>query len=282
MGNYREETQAYYLARSGLNAAVAKLMENISGKKGDRGRWVPDGRPYRVSLDKGFFEVRVADESGKVDLNKAQRSDLSRLLTALEIDGAERDTIVDSTLDWLDENDFHRLNGAEDAFYGSLPEPYGAKDGPMDTVDELLWVKGVMEEFFYGEEDTGDEPPRAGLEGVFTVHTGSVRVNVNTAPFEVLLALPGIDGTKAGRIIEARENAEFQSAAELARIGVTLGPTLTKYIGFTSSGIYTIEATGGLEGSPVRHTVRAVMEIRKTGQRVIYWKDQARVRRSSS
>lgn len=273
VGNYREEVQAYYLARSGLNLAVDKILEGLfreEGVQGDVERWIADGRPYTVSIGSGSAEVRIFDEYGKMDLNKATRSDLVRVFAALEIEGAEKDIIVDSILDWVDENNFHRINGAEDDYYGSLPEPYGAKDGPMDTVEELLWVKGVSPELFYGE----GRP--AGLAGAFTVYTGSNRVNVNTASFEILMSLPGMHAEGALRIIESREVAKFQGAGELARAGVKLAPEITKLISFTSSGIYTIEATGSMPESPATRTVKAVVKIRgKSRYRILYWKDQA-------
>ena len=59
-------------------------------------------------------------------------------------------------MDWIDENNFHHLNGAEDDYYKSLPDPYEAKDAPLDTIDELMWVKGITADFFYGEEKEKD------------------------------------------------------------------------------------------------------------------------------
>lgn len=280
VGNYREEVQAYYLARSGLSLAVDKILEGLLAVEddsvaGEVERWVADGRPYTVRVGAGLTEVRIFDEYGKMDLNKATRSDLVRVFAALDIKGAQKDEIVDSILDWIDENNFHRINGAEDDYYGSLREPYGAKDGPMDTVEELLWVKGVSTELFYGEGGHG------GMAGAFTVYTGSRRVNVNTASFEILMSLPGMDAESASRIIESREIASFQGAGELARAGVTLAPEITKLLSFTSSGIYTIEATGTMPESRATRSVKAVIKLSgKSAYRVLYWKDQALARRS--
>ena len=41
--------------------------------------------------------------------------------------------------------------GAENVYYLSLPQPYHAKNAPFDTMDELLWVKGIDPETFYGD-----------------------------------------------------------------------------------------------------------------------------------
>src|SRR5207302_1022705 len=51
------------------------------------------------------------------------------------------DDVADSILDWLDPDDDPRPNGAESNYYSALG--YSAKNGPMDSLDELLMVKGV-------------------------------------------------------------------------------------------------------------------------------------------
>jgi general secretion pathway protein K len=45
--------------------------------------------------------------------------------------------LVDAILDWRDEDDLHLVNGAEDPDYKAAGLPYGAKDGPFDSLEEL-------------------------------------------------------------------------------------------------------------------------------------------------
>jgi general secretion pathway protein K len=290
VSNYKDEISAYYHARSGLNIALDKLGQDGSvgpgqGAQSELQRWVFDGRPYRVALEDGFVEVRIADENGKLDINKATRSDLLRLFIAFGIKGSERDIIVDSILDWVDDNNFHRLNGAEDDYYGSLSEPYGAKDGPFDTLDELMWVKGVIPELFFGKgseglDAEGEKGERVGLEDLLTVYSATTRVNVNTAPFKVLVSIPGIGEEAARKIIGSRGHGEIQNVGELVRDGVALDPSISKYITFASPGVYTIESTGRYDNGRVRHSLKAVVRVnKKVGHRILYWQDQARVKR---
>ncbi len=280
LANYREETDAYYLARSGLNIAMERLLaeapEPEDGEPVER--WIGDGRIYRVELSKGYAEIRIFDESAKVDLNAARREDLVRTLTALGVEDSERDIIADSILDWRDENNFHRLNGAEDDYYESLKPGYGAKDAPFDAVDELNWVRGVTGELFFGDDTAGG----LGLRDVFTVFTGSYRININRAPYEVLLTLPGMDEKTAGAIIEAREAGEIQNMRDYTELGGRLVPGISTIITFTSSDIYTIESTGRFNDNPAVHTIRAVVKVKgKGGFDVLYWKDRDRYRRVS-
>ena len=291
--NYKDETQAYFLARSGVNIAIEKILSRKTNAPGigvaaTEERWVWDGSPNRISIgNDGFIEIKVSDESGKVDLNIADSALLKRMLIGLGIEEIERNMIAASILDWIDDNNLSRLNGAEDAYYRSLIEPYEASDRPMSIIEELLWVEGVTPELFYGkgnEADAGasfEEGPEemAGLEALFTVFTGKVAVNVNTAPYEVLLSIPGVDKAAAERIIEARKERSFRSVSDLTALGVTLSPGIAKSIAFTSDGFYTIEATGGLKGSPARYSIKAVLKVSgSAGSKIIFWKDQETVR----
>ena len=63
------------------------------------------------------------------------------------------DIIVDSILDWIDTDDLHRLNGAESDYYQSLPNPYKAKNGRLDTLEELLLIKGMSPDILFGTKE---------------------------------------------------------------------------------------------------------------------------------
>ena len=75
------------------------------------------------------------------------------------IPSTEWDTMIDCLEDWIDENDLHGLNGAEsdDPFYQE--RGYPVKNGPLDSVEELLLVKGWGPEILYGRppDEENDE-----------------------------------------------------------------------------------------------------------------------------
>lgn len=58
--------------------------------------------------------------------------------------------VADSILDWLDKDDSSREFGAELDYYASLPQPYAPKNGPLETVEELLLVRGVTPQMLFG------------------------------------------------------------------------------------------------------------------------------------
>ncbi|MBI5749321.1 MAG: general secretion pathway protein GspK [Nitrospinae bacterium] len=297
VGNFKEETRAYYLARGGFQQTILKLLKSQEStvheplKEGLK----LDGRVNMIHFIDGYAEVRVMDEGGKIDINVASRDDIIRVITALGFDVEDKDVIADSILDWIDENNFHRLNGAEDDYYRSLPEPYRAKNEPLNTVDELLWVRGITPKIFYnqvvsrspewGEMETEalsesngnisieDRKFRTGLESVFTVFTGSNKININTAPISLLLSLPGVGEAQIERIIAVREERPFRDMSDL--IGtVAFPPENGKFISFSPSEIYTIEVTGKLNGSHVRRSFKSVVKVKgKTDYDILYWKE---------
>ena len=61
--------------------------------------------------------------------------------------------------------------------------------------------------------------PLSGLSDIFTVYDNSMRVNINTAPWHVLLYLPAMDEKMAQSIITEREKKEFQDMGDFARAG---------------------------------------------------------------
>ena len=60
--------------------------------------------------------------------------------------------LADAILDFIDDDDEPRTNGCESEYYKSLTPSYPAKNGPLETLDELLLVRGVTPDLLYGED----------------------------------------------------------------------------------------------------------------------------------
>lgn len=100
----------------------------------------------------------VTPEAGKLNLNTATDEQLQQLLlpllTGLEIENGQE--LINALLDWRDEDTDAREGGAESEYYNTLKPPYNAKNGPLDTIDELLLVKGFNAIVLYGEDVNGN------------------------------------------------------------------------------------------------------------------------------
>ena len=98
--------------------------------------------------------------------NESSRLNLNALLlieeqaTAIGMESAGRDMlmalpgmsedIADAILDWIDDDDEPREFGAEFDYYASLDPPYAPKNGPLETVEELLLVRDVFPTLLFG------------------------------------------------------------------------------------------------------------------------------------
>jgi len=192
--NKRDDLHGMALALAGYRAALAALDDRIEGFELDtedrlllRYKGLADGvvaAAADVPLGEGTYSWRLSDEDGLVNLNKAQRPVLENLLRHCGLErGAERDTVIDSILDWRDANRDHRLNGGEEDYYRGLDPPYSCKDGPFDVVEELLLVRGVTPRLFAGGEVDGKNRP--GLRDLVSPRAPD-QPNTWTAPQAVL------------------------------------------------------------------------------------------------
>lgn len=100
------------------------------------------------------FRYGVTPESSKLNLSTATREQLSTLFAAqLPSLGIENvPALVDALTDWIDEDDEALPGGAENTWYNTLTPPYKCKNGPLDTVDELLLIRGFNAIILWGED----------------------------------------------------------------------------------------------------------------------------------
>ena len=102
----------------------------------------------------GTMRFGITPEGGKLNLNTASEAEITRLfedvLPALGVENTPE--LIACLLDWLDTDDEMRPNGAETEYYKTLVPGYCAKNGPLDTLEELLLVKGFTAAVLYGED----------------------------------------------------------------------------------------------------------------------------------
>ena len=208
-----------------------------------------------IKLENGSITYTIRDENGKISINSASKNTLDKLLQFSGVeDKIERSTISDSILDWIDTDKNHRLNGAEDDYYRKQNPPYYAKNGPIETIDELLKIRGMTEEILYGSEESDDEDKKTGIANHLTIYKIST-VNPNTASEEVLNIL--FEAKQASKILINRNTKGFHSN--------------------TLSNFFHITSTGKIAGSRTEHTVKAIVEKSISGKKaqmtIHYWND---------
>lgn len=176
------------------------------------------------SLNGAVMDATITDEYGKINLNALVFGEesgseevfepLAEALTIL-FEVREADVIpVDAILDWLDSDDLPRPGGFENAYYESLENPYKCKNGPMDSIEELLLIPGITPADYFGSGEEGLLP----LTDLLTVHGHPEgKINANTAMPEVLEALFAMQGSFADPSAAALEWVDSREADGPAR-----------------------------------------------------------------
>lgn len=182
--------------------------------------------------------VAIEPQPARWNINKLTRAGFGdnadliweRILTLAGVPEEDQSVLVDSFYDWVDDNEItESVDGAESEYYEQLDSPYTCKNGPLDTVGELVYIRGfdrnggvLLKGGVWNPEDGKDRQITVnGLESLFTTY-GEGKINVNAAPREVLLTVPCLedsDGLIVDTILEEREglNADSFSASTRAR-----------------------------------------------------------------
>ena len=213
--NQGSDLEAYLAAKSGVARGIALLASDlieseISGEPEFDSMLDPVpwsfGVPFEP-LNGALSRTTIADEYGKINLNALfdtssgqpeERDFLVNVLREFFIlrdpeDKESPDAIVDAIMDWLDydDGDAVRAEGAENDYYNGLENPYPCKNGPMDSIEELLLIKGITPKVFFGDPKKEQLP----LTEYLTVHGDwQGRVNINTARVEVIAAVMAAGG----------------------------------------------------------------------------------------
>jgi len=300
----RKRLKADYLAQSGLEMVkfVVQKKDKITGDKESDGEeaeddWYPLARAlkygggvqgYRQRLGDGEIVLNIIPEPARRNINKLDEKDWEGVLEVAGIPPEMWDALIDCFYDWTDtETPTHvRPFGAEtDDYYARLPKPYKARNGPIETIDELLLIKGFTNQVVFGglppDADPEEDEPWLGLADLLTTY-GDGLVNVNAASKRVLMTLPEVDDLLADLILEEREGVttvtgkdedrHFKSPEDFfARIPEADRAILTPKIS-VSSGIYRIDSVGWVQG--VRRTISCIVEFNGADMKILRWQER--------
>ena len=282
---YSDETQGYFLALAGFERGAYELLQQSAGRETlDEQERVDifDGNwREEVVEGGGIFRVRWVDEAGKINLNRADEETLRRVFTNIGIREPVRSILVDSIMDWRDPDDLHRVSGAENEYYRSLTPSYTAKNGSFDSVEELLWIRGMTPELFFGYADThrqGDEDRGSvPLREIFTVDSPIDRVNLRTASAEVIHALIGMPLEKSRAFVDERKKLSEKTLTDLLPLlGMGAENAMLQQFVFANPAVVGVEAEGHPVQSEISRRVRGVVRVAGGGRdfELVRWIDR--------
>lgn len=293
--HFKDELQLYEMAEGGVHRAIVEMVYKRDSKiqqkrktlkteeiPADQMEWATDGRAYLLSFTGGKVEVRVTGEDGKVNINTVSESLLRKIVGNMGLEGEARDIVVDSILDWRDPDDFYRLNGAENDYYRALREPYDCKDGPLDSLEELLLVRGVTAELYHGirRKDEEEKVERVGLKDIFSIYASGEQIDINSATSLVMRMVLGLPKQVSELIVKAREEKPFDNQQDLVQRVPEIVPFIgeaARYIAYRPrTPYYTIESKAKREEGGSMRGLKAIIRVdlrEKNGYKIIQWVD---------
>jgi len=267
--------QASLLADSGITASIALLNWQLSQQNYS---WLNQLTTLQMAIQGADprVQVSVEEESGKLNINaivepngndSSYRPIAERLFKKLGL----QPELLDALVDWIDDKDEPRTNGAETSYYQTLRPPYAAKNGPLDTLEELRLVKGF-------DKATVDK-----LRPYLTVYYETptslkAPININAAPKELLASLAEkMTDELAQQIIDYRATTPLKSSTDLGNSipGMeTIAPALA------SNSIIMFEKEKGavfriVSQATVNETVRVIEAVyrKDSSTPIIYWRE---------
>ena len=296
----RNDLSMTEMAAAGVHVAMAILAKDKVDNDNDTPMddWADPVQIDEVlrefPFEDGRLSLVITDELGRIQVNalvnspdsrqfnETQRTLWERFLQyyadrkelKLELkNDSEPTAIINSLKDWLDSGDddaITGLSGAETSYYESRKPPYPARNGPLNDLGELLLVKGITPELYYG---TAEIPGISHYLTVFGMAPGQGtevgfpgRINFTTAGIPVLFSLlpaenkdlvEAIDELRRD-IASGKQKVDMRNPAWLNQVPGLAGLKLDPKLITLSSDLFRVESTAVLHDAAT--TVTAVLQ----------------------
>jgi general secretion pathway protein K len=191
----KDRTRADALLTAGLEMA-AGLMLSL-------GDTPPNDVETNVSLSTGDVSIRLDDEGGLIDINKAPVELLAALFRSIGAGNA--DVIAKNIVAARNKGDGKPAQNAPPAQNGAAAKP-NDDERPFTDVREIADIPGVRPEWI------------SAIAPMTTVF-GNETVNPMSAPAEVIAALPGIEEGRLRAFLDLRRRVPDDSTQLLAALG---------------------------------------------------------------
>ncbi|CAN5486470.1 type II secretion system protein GspK [soil metagenome] len=254
--NFAEDSELTRIAEAGIETAIIILKNaDTSAATNAPDLWADDEEELKeIAVGDGKFSLvryrttgevtdtifGLEDEAAKLNLRTATKEELQALPRM-------KPEMVDALIDWRDEDSNAQPQGAEAEYYAGLKPPYATKNRQLDTVEELLLVKGFDASVLYGEDwnhngmlDPNEKdgknslPPDdenavldRGLLPYLTVYSEdqeksaskAPRTDINSAEANALKAgIQGLTDDEAKAIVAYRDAQKFENLGDLLKV----------------------------------------------------------------
>lgn len=175
--------------------------------------WYPRYETYVLVMDSQELYVRVEPVGARMALS-AMTGDLwFAVLGACGIDDEEeRLAIISAVADWQDGDSLLHLEGAEQEYYDTLNPPYACKNAPIENLEELMLVRGITPEIFYGTEN------KPGLRHFLCMEGKSTKLDINSASPLAFDIVEDLTDEEIAEIIAMRQEYPIVNLAEVQEL----------------------------------------------------------------
>jgi general secretion pathway protein K len=260
-----DDAKSYFVARGAIQRAALHIMwRGYATEDGRPIYYIPGNPAMDLSFPEADVHVDIIPETSKISLNGSRPEDLLRLLTALGVAEDRAVGITSAILDWRTPSDPLRPSPF-DAFYLAQSPSFSARHSSFQENEELLLVKGITPELYYGSSLDNSRP---GLRDCLSVYGSSGAVDINTARTPTLQAV-GLDPASAAAIVKNRAQHPILDYRELGAITQSLGAVGYR-LRIGGQTIFTLRATARIKRpdgslSDMRRTSGALVKFNFPG-----------------
>ena len=215
--NSSDRIKMKWAARAALEQFCMLLNEDEDGYDGISDLWYSTAENpssyYSTDMAGCTVSVTTIDPASRFNINTITDEYLKRI-TILD------EQMVNSILDWKDEDSDVRAGGAEDPYYMNLKPPYHASNSNFHSLRELAAVKGITLDNISGT----DSPDGKNLSQYLSCWSGcyssdphalTSAVNINQASADDMEISLGLSPEQARWIENRRRNNQFNSIVDL-------------------------------------------------------------------
>lgn len=274
--------RASYLASGAVERAIQWMVWGPIYRKPDGSAmfWEMNQPRMNMSFPSGAAVVEVIPEAAKLNINTATPEDLNRVVFAVTGDAARASQITGGIIDWRSPASSPT---SYDEYYFGIRPTFRARHASFQEIEELLLVRGMTPEIFYGNytaDADGRLYARGGLRDCLSTWGSSGPFDANTAS-PALMEATGVAPNDVATLLARRRMRPFRSIAEVREV--------TPYAGRLMVGggrsIWTLRATARLRRadgtfSDVVRTASATVKLLDPRQPpypavVLRWHDDA-------
>ncbi len=270
-GTNVDDAKSYFLARGAMERTALRIIWGLP-------YYTPGTPAMDLDFPSGIVHVEIIPESSRLSLNGSRPEDLLRLLMALGTQESAAADMAAAIVDWRTPDPLH--TSPYDAFYLAQSPSFLPPHASFAENEDLLLVKGITPDLFYGSSLGLSGQSHAGLRDCVSVFGAAGGIDVNTAQPETMQAV-GLSPEDAAAIVKYRTEHGMITPREFAEMVQSIGPAARR-LGIGGQTMFTLRATARIRQpdgrlSDMRRTVAALIKfspLAPAGFQVLRWFDR--------